>query len=230
MDIKKEGRIQTSVLSKMEKRLLIWLAIRIPRWVTPDILTGIGLAGAFIAGAGYALSNWGDGFLWLASLGFIINWLGDSLDGTLARVRSIQRPRYGFYIDHNVDAITALIICLGAGMSPYVSFSVVMLILAGYYLLCIFAYINTYLNEVLRISYSGLGPTELRLLIIIINTIFFFAGSENPDIMLIGIKLKLLDLFALGVALILGALYFYFFFTGKKEYRKADPPVGNRHR
>jgi archaetidylinositol phosphate synthase len=224
MDTRDASRIQTSIMSKMEKRLLAWMASRMPRWMNPDILTAIGLAGAFIAGTGYALSNWGKGFLWLSSFGFIINWFGDSLDGTLARVRKIERPKYGFYLDHNVDAITALVISIGAGMSPFVSFSVVMLILAGYFLLCIFTYINTYLNNIFRISYSGFGPTELRLVIIIINALFFFLPSGHPDIMILGIKLKFFDLFALGVALILMDLYFYSFLKGRSEYKKADPP------
>jgi archaetidylinositol phosphate synthase len=217
-------RIQTSIMSKMEKKLLEWLAIRMPRWMNPDILTGIGLAGSFIAGGGYALSSLDKGFLWLSSFGFVVNWFGDSLDGTLARVRKIERPKYGFYLDHNVDAITALVICIGAGMSPFVSFSVVMLLLAGYFLLCIFTYINTYLNDIFKISYSGLGPTELRIVIIIINTLFFFLSSDHPDILIFGIKLKFFDLFALGVALILMALYTFSFLKGRMEYKKADPP------
>ena len=224
MENKVAKRIQESVMSKMEKKVLEWLSIRMPKWVTPDFLTGIGLAGALIASAGYALSNWGKGFLWLSSFGFVVNWFGDSLDGTLARFRKIERPKYGFYVDHNVDAITALIICIGAGLSPFVSFSVVMLLLAGYFMLCIFTYINTYLNEIFRISYSGFGPTELRLGVIIINTFFFFLPSNHPDVVLLGIKLKYYDLFALFVALVLMFLYLYSFLKGWREYKKADPP------
>ena len=217
-------RVQTSILSKMEKRLLEWIATRLPRWMKPDHLTGIGLIGAFLAGAGYILSNWGKDFLWLSSFGFIVNWFGDSLDGTLARVRKIQRPTYGFYLDHNVDAITALVIALGAGISPFISFSVAMLVLVGYFLLCIFTYISTYLNKTFKISYSGLGPTELRLGIIIINSLFLFLPSENPNVVILGITLKFFDLFALGVAFVLIVLYLYYFFAEKKEYEKADPP------
>jgi len=224
MDNKNEVRIQTSILSKMEKRVLEWIAIRLPKWMKPDYLTGIGLIGAFLAGGGYALSNWGKGFLWLSSFGFIVNWFGDSLDGTLARIRMIQRPNYGFYLDHNVDAMTALVIVFGAGISPFISFSTAMLILVGYFLLCIFTYINTYLKKTLKISYSGLGPTELRLGIIIINSLFCFISFENSAVVILGITLKFLDLFAIGIALVLITLYFYYFFTEKKEYEKVDPP------
>ena len=99
MENKDAKRIQESILSKLEKKALEWLSARMPKWVTPDFLTGIGLAGAVIASAGYILSNWGKGFLWLSSIGFVVNWYGDSLDGTLAREKSslfltsnIQRP------------------------------------------------------------------------------------------------------------------------------------------
>lgn len=225
MDNKNTVRVQISILSKMEKKVLVWIAKRLPKLMNSDHLTGIGLIGAFIAGGGYVLSNWGKEFLWLSSFGLIVNWFGDSLDGTLARVRNKQRPVYGFYVDHNVDAITALIICIGAGVSPFVSFSVAMLVLIGYFLLCIFTYINTYLNGAFKISYSGMGPTEFRLVIILINSLFFFLPSEHPPIVILGITLKFFDLFALGVALVLMVLYFYSFFAEKKAYEKTDPPL-----
>lgn len=225
MDNKDALRIQTSILSGMEKKVLVWIAKRLPKLMNSDHLTGIGLIGAFIAGGGYVLSNLEKEFLWLSSFGFIVNWFGDSLDGTLARVRNKQRPVYGFYVDHNVDAITVLIICIGAGVSPFVSFSVAMLVLVGYFLLCIFTYINTYLNGAFKISYSGLGPTELRLAIIFINSLFFFLPTENPPVVILGITLKFFDLFALGVALVLMVLYFYSFFAEKKAYEKTDPPL-----
>lgn len=224
MENKSEVRIQESILSKIEKKVLMQMAGRLPSWVTPDHLTALGFFGSILSGAGYFLSNWGKGFLWLSSLGFVVNWFGDSLDGTLARVRNIQRPKYGFYIDHNTDAVTALIIVLGAGLSPFLTFSVVMLVLTGYLMLCIFTYINTYLNGVLKISYSGMGPTELRLGIIIMNTIFFFLPMENTIFEFEGLTLKFFDLFALAVSLILMILYFYNFFAEKKKYEKIDPP------
>ncbi|MDZ4204329.1 MAG: CDP-alcohol phosphatidyltransferase family protein [Bacteroidales bacterium] len=208
----------------MEKKVLVWIAKRLPKFVNSDHLTGIGLIGAFIAGGGYALSNLGKEYIWLSSVGFIVNWFGDSLDGNLARVRNKQRPVYGFYVDHNTDAITALIICIGAGVSPFISFSVALLVLVGYFLLCIFTYINTYLNGTCKISYSGFGPTELRLVIILINSLLFILPSENPPVVIQGITLKFFDLFALVVALALMILYFYYFFAEKKKYEKTDPP------
>ncbi|MFA6334008.1 MAG: CDP-alcohol phosphatidyltransferase family protein [Bacteroidales bacterium] len=217
-------RIQTSILSKMEKKVLVRIAKKLPQWVTSDQLTWLGLFGAFISCGGYFLSNWGVEFLWLSSFGFLVNWFGDSLDGTLARVRNAQRPIYGFYIDHNIDGLTVLIICIGAGASPFISFSTAMLILAGYYLLSIFTYINTYLKGEFKISYSALGPTEFRLIIILINTLFIFLPTENPPIIIMGITLKFFDIFAIGIALVLFILYFFNFFTEMKKYKKIDPP------
>lgn len=223
MEKKDAVRIQESILSKMEKKALIWMANRQPKWITSDNLTGIGLLGAFIAGGGYVLSNWGKGYLWLASFGFILNWYGDSLDGTLARVRKKPRPVYGFYLDHNVDAITALIICIGAGLSPYISFSIALLVLVGYFLLCIFTYINTYLIGTFKISYSGLGPTELRLAIIILNIFFYFFPGEFPTVTITGRTIMLFDLLALGVAMVAIAIYLFSFFSEKKKFEKIDP-------
>ncbi|MGQ9620955.1 MAG: CDP-alcohol phosphatidyltransferase family protein, partial [Bacteroidales bacterium] len=219
---KGEFRVQKSILAQPEKKVLVWIAARLPQRINPDHLTITGFIGAIISGAGYYLTNYGKGFLWLASLGFVINWFGDSLDGTLARVRKTERPVYGFYIDHNMDALTALIICIGAGLSPYVSFSAVMLILAGYYLMSIYTYINVYLNESFIISYYGLGPTELRLILIILNTLFFFLTVENQPVTFLGITMKYFDIFVTGLALLLMIFFLYAFFTGRKEYEKAD--------
>ena len=109
--------ILSSVLNALEKKVLVWLAERQPRWMTSDILTYIGTFGAVVIAAGYILSAWNINFLWLSSLGFIINWYGDSLDGTLARVRKTQRPVFGYYLDHTIDAINEVMIFVGVGLS-----------------------------------------------------------------------------------------------------------------
>ena len=112
------SRIQTSILNAAEKKVLVWLAERQPRWVTSDFLTYVGVLGAVVCALGCVLSNINVNYLWISSLGLVINWYGDSLDGTLARVRHIQRPIYGFFIDHTLDAITICIMCVGFGLSP----------------------------------------------------------------------------------------------------------------
>jgi phosphatidylglycerophosphate synthase len=129
MSIKQSKRIQTSVLSGVEKKVLLWLAERQPKWVDSDTLTFIGFLGAVVIAAGYILSNCSVQFLWLASLGFVINWYGDSLDGTLARYRKQQRPVYGFYIDHTMDAINETLMFMGAGLSPFMRFDLACVLL-----------------------------------------------------------------------------------------------------
>ena len=165
-------RIQTSLLNATEKRVLIWLAERQPRWMTSDILTAIGVVGAIVVAIGYVLSNFHSGWLWLASLGFAINWYGDSLDGTLARVRKTQRPIYGFYLDHNIDGITMAIMCIGAGLSDLLNLYIAMGVLAVYLLLSISVYINAHLKGEFKLTYAGMGPTEFRLIMIMVNTLF----------------------------------------------------------
>ena len=165
-------RIQTSVLNGVEKQVLVWLAQRQPKWMTSDILTGIGVLGSIIVAIGYILSNIHIGWLWFSSLGYIINWYGDSLDGTLARVRGTQRPIYGFYLDHNIDGITMAFMCIGAGLSDMLNLYIAMGVLAVYLLISISVYINAHLRGEFKLTYAGMGPTEFRLIMIIVNTLF----------------------------------------------------------
>ena len=138
-------RIQTSVLNGMEKKALVWLAQRQPKWMNSDMLTLIGVIGSIVVAAGYVLSNYNMAWLWLASAGFLINWYGDSLDGTLARVRGTQRPVYGFYLDHNVDGVTMAIMCIGAGLSDLLNLYVAMVVLVVYIILYIYVFLSVLL-------------------------------------------------------------------------------------
>ena len=217
-------RVHKSILHKAEKRVLIWMAGRLPGWMNSDHLTAIGLAGGIITAMGYVLSNRGMGYLWLASCGLAVNWFGDSLDGTLARVRNTQRHIYGFYIDHNVDALTIIVICVGAGLSPLVSFSVAMLVLVCYLLMSIFTYINTYLKGEFRLSYGRLGPTEFRIIVIFINTFFICFPFGDHLFSFMGITLKVIDPAGIGIALILVVIYLVSFAADLRKFGKIDPP------
>ena len=146
-------RIQTSILNELEKKVLIWLAERQPKWVTSDLLTYIGTFGAVVIAAGYILSAHNINFLWLSSLGFIINWYGDSLDGTLARVRKTQRPIYGYYIDHTIDAINEVLIFLGVGLSGLVHLEIALMALVMYLLITINVSINAHLKKEFKLTY-----------------------------------------------------------------------------
>ncbi len=118
---KKAERIQTSFLNGLEKKALVWLAARQPRWVTSDLLTWTGTFGSVLIALGYILSNLNVNWLWLSTFGLIVNWYGDSLDGTLARVRNTQRPIYGYYLDHTVDGINETLMFVGIGLSPFLN-------------------------------------------------------------------------------------------------------------
>ena len=169
--VKQATRIQTSVLNGIEKKVLVKMANHLPSWVTSDILTMIGVFGALLTGTGFVLTYFSYQWLWLSSLGLIINWFGDSLDGTLARVRNTQRPIYGYYLDHNTDLLCQLAIFGGIGLSPMMNMGVAMLVLVMYLMLEVYVSINAHLKSEFRLTYAKMGPTEFRLLVVILNTI-----------------------------------------------------------
>lgn len=221
-------RIQTSVLNGVEKKVLVWLAERQPRWMTSDILTGIGVAGAVVVALGYFLSNYRIEWLWLASLGFVINWYGDSLDGTLARVRKTQRPIYGFYLDHNIDGVTMAIMCVGAGLSDMLNLYIAMAVLAVYLLLSISVYINAHLKGEFKLTYAGMGPTEFRLIMIVVNILFIFANSlrewsVNFTVAGVSVTFGVFDFIGLAILLVLVLIYLNNFKHDAKEYAELDP-------
>ena len=176
---KPHERINDILLGPLERPALQWLAAHAPAWMTPDHLTFIGTIGALIIAICYYLSNGNPDWLWVASLGLLFNWYGDSLDGTLARYRKIERPAYGFFVDHTVDAFNEMLIVLGLGLSPYVSFNVAAMALIGYLLMSVYVYVRTYVEGVFKISYGKFGPTELRVIIVILNAIMFFVGAPR---------------------------------------------------
>jgi len=221
-------RIQTSFLNALEKKALVWLAERQPKWMTSDILTYIGTLGAVVIAVGYILSAWNINFLWLSSLGFVINWYGDSLDGTLARVRKTQRPVYGYYIDHTVDCINEFIMFIGIGLSGLMHFSLAMVILAVYFMLTINVSINAHLKKEFRLTYAKLGPTEFRILAVIANTVlalvrpisefaltFFIFGRE--------FTLASLDIVGIVVLVVLAVIYLTTIVKDGHDYAEMDP-------
>jgi archaetidylinositol phosphate synthase len=172
-------RLNEGFIGPLERPVLLWLATRLPRSVTPDQLTVCGLGGSGLVFAGYVLSWQHSGFLWLANFGLIVNWFGDSLDGTLARYRRAERPRYGFFIDHTTDLFTQVMLACGLGLSPYVHFEVACLALVTYLLLAVFTFVRMHTSGILQISYNGFGPTEVRLGMILFN-IWFFVSPPGP--------------------------------------------------
>jgi archaetidylinositol phosphate synthase len=186
------------LLAKAEGRALEWFARRLPRWVLPDHMTALGVVAALgIAGA-YLLSNGDKTWLWAASALLVVHWLGDSLDGTLARVRKIERPKYGYYLDHLVDALATAVIGLGLGLSPYMLLSVGLVIVIAYLVLSINTYLETYAFGVFTLGYGRLGPTEVRLALIVLNTMI--AVGLGLGFQVGGLGLTVLDLIGLAIA------------------------------
>ena len=159
------GREQESLFAPIEKRVLTRMALAAPRWLNSDHLTFLGFVAMFFAGLSYWLARWNRYMLLVVILWLAVNWLGDSLDGTLARVRNRQRPRYGFYVDHMSDAFGTFFLVGGIGLSGYMSPPVAALLLIAYFLLSIQAYLATYAIGKFQLSYWKFSPTELRILL-----------------------------------------------------------------
>jgi phosphatidylglycerophosphate synthase len=219
--IKDHSRETKTILTFIEKPLIQRLVKKMPAKTTPDMLTAIGLFGSLLTGLGYYLSNYSAAYLWLSSFGLIINWFGDSLDGSLARYRHIEKPQYGFFIDHTIDMIAIILIGTGAGLSPYARLDFVLFAIIGYLLMSIYVYINVYLNGVFKIAFYGFGPTELRILIIMVNTIIFFVGAGQVQIN--GLKFTILDFTSITLAAVLFLLFIIsVIVTGRKLKRKEE--------
>jgi phosphatidylglycerophosphate synthase len=186
-----------------EKRVLLWLAARLPAWVQPDHLTVLGLLAMAGCGLAYALGAWSPGWLLVVDALLVVNWFGDSLDGTLARFRRRTRPRYGFYVDHVVDAVGAAFLLGGLGLSGLMSERVAWALLAAYYLMAINIYLATYTRGVFQMSAGPFGGTELRLLLVAANTVVM----ARPTVPLLGGEWLLFDLIGgAGIAGLIVAL------------------------
>ena len=174
----KHKRISQSFTGPMEKRILLWLAARIPRNINPDMLSLLGFLAAILIGVSYVLSKNNPIFLWIASLGFIINWFGDSLDGTLARYRKIERPRYGYFLDHSIDVISFTIVLTGLAFSGYARLELAWAVNIVYLLLTLYTSFTNFTSRAFQISFAYVGPTELRILAIIASIWVYFNNAK----------------------------------------------------
>ena len=174
----------TFLLAAPERRLLCAIARRLPPWVTSDHLTLLGVIGALGAGTAYALSTLDPAWLWAASALLCVNWFGDSLDGTLARVRRAERPRYGYYLDHVVDAFATAAIGVGIGLSPYVDLGIALAGVLAYLVLSINVYLESAALGVFRLGYGRLGPTETRIVLVIANALLALSRPGAVPVMI----------------------------------------------
>ncbi len=183
-------RINRALTASMERRALHWMAERMPKWVSSDQLTILGLSAQIGAGICYALSRYHPYALLLASLCIVLNWLGDSLDGTLARVRHRQRPRYGFYVDHMVDVFGSVALMCGLGFSGFLHWQTAAAMLVAFLLLSSESYLATHTLSCFQLSQGIFGPTEIRILLMIGN----LALLRSPYSTIFGYKMLLFDL------------------------------------
>jgi archaetidylinositol phosphate synthase len=190
MEFKAAHRVNRALTASIEKRILRWMAERAPGWVTSDQLTLLGLAAQLGAGVCYALSRFNRNALLLVVVCLALNWLGDSLDGTLARVRCQQRPRYGFYVDHMVDIIGSVGLMCGLGYSGYLHWQTAIAMLVAFMVLSSESYLATYTLFCFQLSQGIFGPTEIRILLIIGN----LALLRSPFATLFGHRMLLFDL------------------------------------
>ena len=166
-----------SVLARAEKRALIWMARRMPRWINSDHLSALGLGAMALAGLSFALARNEVQALWGVIVGLALNWLGDSLDGTLARVRNHQRPNYGYYVDHVIDILGATLLFSGLSISGFMTPVVAMALLVTYLLVSGEVYLATHARGVFTMAFLGFGPTELRI-VLAVGTLWLFRASE----------------------------------------------------
>jgi len=220
---KSDERVNDILFGPLERPALRWLCERLPSWVNPDILTAVGLFGGVIIAAAYWLCHVDNNFLWLVDIGLAVNWFGDSLDGNLARYRNIERFRYGYFIDHTVDTLTQTIICVGLGLSPYISFNYALLALIGYLQLGILTYIDTAVTGIFKISYGKIGPTEIRIFIVLLNLVFYVA--PDPVLHLPCLQIALFDLLALLLAAAFFTLFIVSTLTRGAALNRLDRPA-----
>ena len=182
-------REHRSILAAPEKRLLIFIAERLPKAINSDHLTTLALVAMGMAGAAFAAARWDRRALWLVVAALALNWFGDSLDGTLARVRRAERPRYGFYVDHVLDIAGTTLLCAGLACSPFMTPAIALALLIAYLLVAGEVFLATAAHGVFRMSVGGIGPTELRIIL----AAGAIALLRNPHVSIGSLTVRLFD-------------------------------------
>lgn len=217
-------RIQTSILNSLEKKALVWLANRQPAWMTSDMLTYFGVAAAVFYMLFCWLANYNVNFFWASSFCLVLNWYGDSLDGTLARVRQTQRPKYGFFIDHSLDALTTCMFCIGLGLSPLMQMSIALFIMGGYLCMSIYTYLSTIILGEFRLTYASLGPTEMRLILIAVCILYIYNPFADVFVRILGQEWTVYDCIGALITVIIFTIYVVSLAKDLKKLAKIDPP------
>lgn len=217
-------RIHDSVLADPERRILGVIVARMPSWVMPDHMTAIGVLGGAMVGAGCLLAHLDTSWLLLSIAGLLVNWFGDSTDGSLARFRGIERPRYGFFVDQFADVMAHFLMLFGLGLSPLMRFDVALMALLGSLLIMFYGHLKLQFSRSWQVSHHGVGPTELRLLIA--AGLIWAMLAPLPSIELGATSLSLFDVVA--IAVFIGALMAIglMFIGDRTKLSVIDPPRG----
>ena len=190
LDFQNAERVQQTLVTGIERKVLRWLAAHMPAWVNSDHLTLLGLVAQFMVGVCYALAAYNNLWLIAATGSLALNWFGDSLDGTLARFRNRQRPRYGFYVDHIIDSFGAVFLCVGLALSTYMTPMVAMVLLMAFLMLSIETYLATYCLGKFNLGHFLFGPTEIRIILAIGNVALLW----KPHVHFLGTIYPLFDI------------------------------------
>ena len=189
LGFKTADRVHGAITARIEKRLLVWMAERMPTWINSDHLTALGAIAQFLAGVSYALARYSPRWLLATNAFIFLNWFGDSLDGTLARVRHRQRPRYGFYVDHVTDTFGAAFLMGGLALSGYLHWGVAIAMLVAFLMLSVEVYLTTYTLGQFKLSYAKFGPTEIRIALCVGNVALMY----RPWVHFFGHQVRLFD-------------------------------------
>lgn len=208
--------------ARFEKWALPCLARSLPSWVVPDHLTVVGIISATAVFGCYLATNVHPGWFWVASAWLVVHWFGDSLDGTLARVRKSERPRYGYYIDHITDAYSTVIVCLGLGLTSVMHFGVGVALALVYLVMSINVYLETHVYKQFQFGYGRLGPTEGRILLILLNTVAALFGPIS--VAGLDARLTLFDLIGAVGGMLMGVLLLARVVSNLRRLGRLDPP------
>jgi phosphatidylglycerophosphate synthase len=214
-------RFNLSFVADAERHLLIAIAARLPRAMTPDRLTALGVLGSVIVFVGYVASAWSLPALWVANLGLLIHWFGDSLDGTVARYRHIERPRYGFFLDQTIDVVGNLLIALGVGLSPWARLDVALLFLSAFHMISIYSLVRGIVDQEFHIAVGGFGVTEVRIGILVMN-IGILAFGVRP-FQLFGVTMTWCDIMMLVTTVGMLGLFAWGFIAHARRLARLDP-------
>jgi archaetidylinositol phosphate synthase len=217
-----QERTNTGWLEPFERPTLALIAAKMPAWVTPNVLTGIGFVGSLVTFGGYALASQNPKWLWIASAGLLINWFGDSLDGTLARYRKIERPRYGYYLDNAIDLVMQFLLAAGVAISGFIRSDLCFVALSVFLMMSVLSLLRAHVSGVFQLSYGGIGPTEMRVMFIILNAAMYFFPPQPFS--LLGLEMTYPNWLSLTWSSVALATFAFSMLSDLRRLSIEDPP------